>query len=60
MAKTPMEGCSIPLINREILIETPLKYDIAIVGMAIEKKKKSTKMDAGEGDVSGSIDRHVN
>ena len=39
MAKTHMEGCSIPLINREILIETPRKYDIAVVGMAIEKKK---------------------
>ena len=59
MAKTHMKRCSIPLIIRDIQIETAVSYDISAVGMAI-RKKKSTKTDAGEGDVSCSIDRNVN
>ena len=59
MAKTHMKRCSIPLIIREIQIETAVSYDISAVGMAI-RKKKSTKIDAGEGDISCSIDRNEN
>ena len=59
MAETHMKGCSIPLIIRGIQIETAVRYDVAAVRMAIRKKKISTKVDAGEGDVS-CIDRNIN
>ena len=59
MAETHMKGCSIPLIIRGIQIEITVRYDAAAVRMAI-RKKKSTKVDAGEGDVTCGIDRNIN